>query len=458
VRQSSRNDCGPACLAMILNFSGRKDDVPEFRSNAFINEEGASLLDLRNFAANLNVPCRCVEMELSFLKELKSACVLHMINDNGDDHFQVCYGSIKKGKEVFYLMADPATYVYYLSDSDLERLWVSKAALYFDNLKEDLSGFNKPYWLFLLSADFLPGVIWLIIPILSVSSAFFGVAISWFLQRGLNNPMLFKKGTIAIAIIILLLVISLFKSVFSFLRHFIIMNINLTVNKTLMDGYFIRMDSVSDGNKKGVGFSLPVSRNSVTEMQKIQSAVSVFVGTFLSDGALLVLMLSAIFYEFPLAGLINLLYLVIAGYLNIRNLPDLSYNNARIMESLASTETYFNNRSHNEAIKPNIYNLDNLTSGHKRYIRLTRLFGLKIGRMSLFYECLGTINVIVVLALSINKVQGDMIDYSSFMVIIILSYFLTALVPKITNGLWVFSEGINACIQYRSNTSTTRSA
>jgi len=72
VRQQNQNDCGIACLSMILNYAGRKTDVPRARNNILIpDSNGLSLLELRDIARKLNLNSRCVEMEADFLRKFQ---------------------------------------------------------------------------------------------------------------------------------------------------------------------------------------------------------------------------------------------------------------------------------------------------------------------------------------------------------------------------------------------------
>jgi ABC-type bacteriocin/lantibiotic exporter with double-glycine peptidase domain len=95
IRQLTQNDCGVACLSMVLNYSGRETEVNVFRERTMISGEGLSLLELRNLAAELNLPARCVQMNIQFLRECCPPYILHMVNEYGEDHFQVYCGAKK---------------------------------------------------------------------------------------------------------------------------------------------------------------------------------------------------------------------------------------------------------------------------------------------------------------------------------------------------------------------------
>jgi ATP-binding cassette, subfamily C, bacteriocin exporter len=75
---------------------------------------------------------------------------------------------------------------------------------------------------------------------------------------------------------------------------------------------------------------------------------------------------------------------------------------------------------------------------------------VRISKMNLLNECIGTLKVIVVFILGLIKLEEQSMEYSSFMVIVILSYFITALMPKISNALFVMTEGTEAYLQNRA--------
>jgi ATP-binding cassette, subfamily C, bacteriocin exporter len=452
VRQSATNDCGTACLSMILNFTGRANEVPFIAETTTIRENGLSLLELKTVAEGFKLPCRCVQMEVSFLRDVSSPCILHMVNDKGENHFQVCYGSRNRRNKISYLMADPAKQVYYLSAEQLEKKWISKAALYFSELHEDLNAFEKSPLISLLSIKFFPAGLWVSVPLITICTAFLGIGFTWVLQKGLSDSMILKEGNVTVEITVLLLIISIFKSIFSFVRQYILIGINMGVNRHLMFSYIGNLLNGVSLNKKGINQN--AFKNDMSDIQKIQNAVSIFIATLLSDGSLIIIMTAATFYLFPVAGIINMIYLGIVGFITIKQLPSISYNNASLKELSGTTENYI--LKDLERIPKDLGNTDigekvEFHKGnHNRHLLFARYFAISISKITLLNECLGTLNVITIFAIGLIRINRDNIDYSSFMIVVILSYLVTALLPKICNAFLVMAEGAEASIQYRA--------
>jgi ABC-type bacteriocin/lantibiotic exporter with double-glycine peptidase domain len=108
IRQINENDCGIACLSMIFNYAGRTKEALELRHQALFKESGISLLELKIKAAIFDQAAKCVKLDLSYLRASDQPIILHMINENGNNHYQVCFGSVLRKKSRLYLMADPA--------------------------------------------------------------------------------------------------------------------------------------------------------------------------------------------------------------------------------------------------------------------------------------------------------------------------------------------------------------
>jgi len=452
VRQQNQNDCGIACLSMILNYAGRKTDVPRARNNILIpDSNGLSLLELRDIARKLNLNSRCVEMEADFLRKIPTPCILHMVNANGNNHFQVCYGARKKRNGYEYLMADPARQVYYLGEDELMREWISKAALYFEDLPASLNYKFKSPWYSLFSIVAFPKGLWITIPLLNICTVIFGIAISWVLQRGINYSLADKKESLIIAVIFLLLIISLFKGLFAYIRQRILIALNTAVNEQLVSRF---INKIVYGSKSGNNATNHKSiKSNMGEIQKIQNAVLISIATLASDGSLILLVLAAIIYTLPSAGYPNITYIFIVCLLSIKSIPGLSFDYAHLNELSGASENLLTKELELQDGQSNMeFGEKRLLLHHKNhdhYLRFARFIAIRISKMNLLYECIGAVSVISVFALGLVKLQQQQMEYSSFMVIVILSYFITALLPKICNSLYVIAEGAEAYLQYK---------
>jgi ABC-type bacteriocin/lantibiotic exporter with double-glycine peptidase domain len=450
IRQSSQDTCGIACLGMILNYTGKHEQVNDL-NNMPVKAGGLSLFEMQAVAFKYNLSSRSVEMELAYLRSLKQPCILHTQTEHGHHHYQVCYGSRISGKTYEYLMADPAKQVYFLSEEELDKLWVSKAALYFESLSMDLDAFRMSPWASLLSINAFPSGFWVVIPMLTLCSASFGIAMSWVLQKGITNSY-FLKTSVFIAIIILLFLISLFKSLFAFLRQYLLIRLNMAVNHSLMSGliqYLFRQTPAAHGTQTAF-----VLRNNLKDIQKIQNALSEFIATVISEGSLILVFLTAIVCLFPLAALVNLLYFLVIGFITYRGLPKNSFYMAHLHHLSATTESFILQDLdiiRSSGIQKNLQARRAFhESNHALNLDQTKTVAVKASVRSLINEIIGTINVIAVFTLGLWQLQSDLLDYSTFMLLVILSYLISSIVPKICNALAVIADGGDASVQLRS--------
>jgi ABC-type bacteriocin/lantibiotic exporter with double-glycine peptidase domain len=348
-------------------------------------------------------------------------------------------------------MADPARQVYYVPENLLEQQWQSKAALYFEEVLGSPKSTGGSSWAALLSMKLFPNALWIIVPFLNIFAAFLGIAMSWALQRGINDSLAGKKDSLVVAIVLLLFIITLFKSFFSYIRQWILITLNNSVNEQLMQRLIRKIVRPSCNN---FCFDKRSIKSSIAEIQKMQNAITVFMATLLSDGSLILLILCGIVYAMPLAGLINVVYIVVVTALTIRKLPGLSFEQAHLNEQAAATENFMmrelQSSSSVETNNSDEHRVLYHRKNHARFLGSARSIAVRNNKMTLLFECLGTLNVILVFTLGLVKLQQENMGYGSFMVLVILSYFIAALMPKICNALYIISDGAEASLQYKA--------
>jgi ABC-type bacteriocin/lantibiotic exporter with double-glycine peptidase domain len=220
VRQAGEDDCGLACLSMILAYGGKLSEQADL-SRQLVPPGGLSLLDLKHLAVRYGLNARVVELDVPTLRSLPVPCILHTHQTNGAPHFEVCYGSRLKQGRYRYLMADPAGQFYWLAEPELLSKWPFRAALHFAELTYDPAAFRHPSWQVLLSLRPFPLALLLPVPLLSIGSALTGVAVSWTLQRGINDPSILQ-GRVVVLLLGLLLLIGVARSGMAFLRQYLL--------------------------------------------------------------------------------------------------------------------------------------------------------------------------------------------------------------------------------------------
>ncbi|MXZ32234.1 MAG: peptidase domain-containing ABC transporter, partial [Gammaproteobacteria bacterium] len=85
VFQAEANECGLACLAMVVSYFGRVTDIRSIRESSNLPAFGASLKHLTRAAAAAGLKTRSLKLELEDIKRLSTPAILHW----DLDHFVV---------------------------------------------------------------------------------------------------------------------------------------------------------------------------------------------------------------------------------------------------------------------------------------------------------------------------------------------------------------------------------
>ena len=449
VRQSGQDECGNSCLAMILNYSGQGQSSRQMRSLK-APPGGFSLLSLKNLAARSGLNSCCVELEIAFLREIKHPCILHTLNDHGQPHYQVCYGSKSSRKGVRYLMADPAKQFYFIAEEELSRLWPSKAALYFEGLKTDLASFSASPLLSLLRIVPYPVGLWIVLPIMSILSALMGIALSWVLQKGISDSSILESHVIAI-LLCLLLLIGMCRAGLGFLRQFLLVKVNMVIYDHLTERFINGTLHARSGDSPASPHHI---RSSIRDIQRIQNALSSFLSIVLPEGTLVIFLLSVIFWNSPCGGVLSLIYIFIVGWLAYRyadlstyqlsHLSQLSGGNeeALILDAMSITEI------------PDDEHLRERFEYHRARqemaIAHTSKFAISAGLRSLLIEACGAIYVIGLFALFVVDYLNGEVPYSLLMIMVICGYFASTFMPRLCLAINTLAEGADALIQYQA--------
>lgn len=111
VNQTSCNDCGLACLTMILKYYGINITLHNLKKEIGIGDEKASVYELIKFSKKKGL--YATGYKKVSIDKIKTPCIAHLIED-GKQHF-VVVKNILKNK---ILVADPASRIMYVDKSD----------------------------------------------------------------------------------------------------------------------------------------------------------------------------------------------------------------------------------------------------------------------------------------------------------------------------------------------------
>ncbi|WP_452600533.1 peptidase domain-containing ABC transporter [Pontimicrobium sp. MEBiC06410] len=245
IPQHDQMDCGPACIAMISAYFGKKHQIDYIREISYLKRDGVSLRGISEAAEKIGFNTYASLLDLKTLDiEGTLPCVLHW-NQN---HFVVLYNhkkNILTGKYK-YKIADPSYGLMSLNENEFKSRWLTqndKGVALFLNPTEEfhkkevlkkkridfnfLLGFLKPYKkeVFQLFLGLLAGSLFtLIFPFLTQS----------LIDKGVENKSL------SIVFIILLAQVFLFLGsiIIEIVRNWIMLYIGTRINISIISDFF----------------------------------------------------------------------------------------------------------------------------------------------------------------------------------------------------------------------------
>ncbi|MDG0838924.1 peptidase domain-containing ABC transporter [Staphylococcus equorum] len=235
IEQADEKDCGPACLAMISHFYGKKSSIARIREYAETDLYGTNILGMSKAAEALGFDLEAFEIEEEEeLYTLKCPFIAHIINDNGFNHFII----IKKITNKYIYITDPAKGHYKLTKDEYKKIFTNiiliiKMNENFNKVPESPSIFNFFADIFKKNQTF----IWIIlatsivINIIGFIGAFY---FKYLVDQIIPSTFVDNLHNVSIAILILYL-IYLFTT---FLRYQLVLNMGIKVNEYLMLKYY----------------------------------------------------------------------------------------------------------------------------------------------------------------------------------------------------------------------------
>ncbi|MFD0764518.1 cysteine peptidase family C39 domain-containing protein [Mucilaginibacter lutimaris] len=429
--QRGPDDCGHACLSMLLNYTGRYAEGERLMLENCSPPGGSSLFELRGLLSSYGINARNVSMDLITLRELNVPCILHTVTADGEFHFMVCYGAKCNDIDWEYLIADPATGISWCPENEIGRLWKSGAALYPEGLQFKFPKVTDLTWNVLFRSASLPRILFVSIPFLNLWAALFGIALSWLLQRGMNNSLSDSKSSLLFAVVLLLLLIMLAKGLGNYIRQQMLIKLNAGIRRKYMAifiGRLINNDISERSLKKGLD-----------DVQMIQNAFSALFGILFSDGSLVIILLIGLCYFEPFAGLINVLYVILIGWRGAVNAVIIAINQRSLADKAATNEISLAQVLKSPRCTPDPL-VTHIEEEH-RYTNTARSLATLINKQNFFYECLGNFSVISVLSCCLFYVRNNMISYNMLITEVVTSYFVTMLMPRICHSFPVITAG-----------------
>lgn len=244
-------DCGPTCLRMIARYYGKSYSLQTLRSRSFLTRNGVSMLGISDAAESIGFHTLGAKITFEQLTSgIPLPCILHW-NQN---HFVVCYGIRKRGKEYLIDIADPVGELVTYKAKDFQHSWITcldtnsakgsvlllEPGVEFYNMEDEEKTnrknirffflYLKPYKKELLQLALgmiLGSLLQLILPFLTQSMVDIGI----------------QDGNLSFITLILIsqLVIALSQLSVGFIRSWIMLHMNTRINIALISDFLCKL-------------------------------------------------------------------------------------------------------------------------------------------------------------------------------------------------------------------------
>ncbi len=436
-RQTNNYNCGIACICMMLRYAGQNKNADELAGHMETCVAELSLLDLKNLVNGFGWSARCVKMDLATLRDLKNPFIMHTVNKDGRFHFLLLFAVLKRAEGYFYVVGDPSHGIKIMSEHDLSHAWVSSTGLYIENLIRKKSDSDLLYWKNALEWHLIPKPLWYCVPFINLMSFLFGITLSAFLQQLLTGRANIGNLKLRIAVLVLLFVIMMGKSLFTYLKQRLMISINKIVNVWLATRLANnRASAVRDKSQQETAL-----RKKLLDSAKFQLSINGLISIILSDGLVLLTLFGSLLYLDLYAALINLGYIAAALWWVITKMPDhlfsaiylndLYYRSEKILLSRASLS-----RKHATTAYE-----DNFDAYYRDYIQRAGNSAAQYSASLFWNEAFGGFTVILVLGL--DMALGN--TSAAFLIAVtVLTYLITIFLQRVSSAFPVVYEGIQA--------------
>lgn len=339
VLQHDQSDCGVACVRNILLYYGAEISLEKLREWSGTTSEGTSLLGLQEAGAQAGFIAQGAQAENIYnLKEVQDPCILHVVKDESVLHYVVYYPDNSSDR---FLVGDPATGISHFSADELNRIWISKAALLLqptDKLQrwQRQQEKKRKWFLQTIKEDahllYIAVALGLVAAALNLSTAIFSQKLIDDILPNSDRQRLFAGlGLLAILLVI--------KSLFTYVRQLMLIRQSFQFNTRITGGFYKSVlyltKSFFDNRKTG---DLIARLNDTI---RIQQAISYVFGEMAIQAMIFIVSLVFIFIYSWTIGLFCLLIFPVVAMVVKYFHNDIALQQQRVMVAHAHNESNY---------------------------------------------------------------------------------------------------------------------
>ena len=238
--QQDQQDCGVACLLSIVKYYNGASSLEKLRTISGTNITGTTILGLYQAANKIGFNAEGCEADMAALLAHLEPLILHVVVKNNLQHYVICYGTTLKNESLHFIIGDPAVGIIYITQKELEAIWISKNCLILSKNKDFVNATEikneKRKWIIkLLKGD---SSILSIAAVLGIGTAALGMGMAIFSQR-LIDEILPKKDYFKLnSGIALLLTLLIIKEGLNFVRQHFLLRQSKDFNIRIIDFFY----------------------------------------------------------------------------------------------------------------------------------------------------------------------------------------------------------------------------
>ncbi len=315
--QHDQSDCGVACLLSLIRYYEGNHKLERLRELSGTSKQGTTLLGLYQAANKVGFKAEGNEADIKSLIDLNQPAILHLVIDNNQHHYVICYGYFNG----IFLIGDPVTGIIEFSEEELKEKWQSKACLTLTPnqsfLKTRTEQLLQRKWFYtLLEQD---RKILLFSILLGFGIAFLGMTMAIFSQKLIDDILPSKELNKLITGLVLLAFLLLIRTFLEALREFFLVKQTKDFNIRIIDRFYNTLLYLSKPFFDTRRIGELVARLNDTE--RVQEVIRIIIGTTVINALVTLVSLGYLFYFSWQTGLIALLtlpiyFLLIYGFNN----------------------------------------------------------------------------------------------------------------------------------------------
>jgi ATP-binding cassette, subfamily C, bacteriocin exporter len=435
--QKSIAECGVACLESVFKVYGFEPSREILKKLTGTSSTGASLLGLSEASVKLGLNADGYEGTIDELKKLTNPSVLHVVINNNQLHYVVCYGF----NGTRFIIGDPGRGIVELLPKELDLIWQTKRLLVFTGVVDEqkfntnnsqrLNKRKIDIWK-LVEADskliIISVLIGLVVSILSLSLAYF--------SRYLLDDLLINDGGESrfLAALFVLLATLLLRNILTFLREFLFLHQNKSLSNRMNGFFYKKLLNLSLAYYQSMRTGDLVTR--LNDTVRIQNVINYIFNSLVIDGFLFIAIIVFVFLIAPWLSISFLVFSALFFFIAFFQTKKVVKAQRLVLESYALNEsTYINALQGIDAIKS--HNKEDLFSKftndvHSYFQNSLFRFGKFKNNLNLVYSISGSLIVTLTIFFSCQMYFQNLLPLGTLVALLQVSLIISSPITNIS--------------------------